>query len=217
MAMMIEREEKFVVFEGVGGSGKTSQLPIASGYLLEKTVPHIVTREPGGVESAEHIRELIFKLKGKGVINADHQMALFFAARSLWVQNLVAPNLSDGKSVLSDRSYAATAAYQGYGEGGDPSVIEVIAREVMGEYMPNAIILLDISAETSHMRNANHKDGDPFDDEEIEYTRRVVDGYRGMAERNWSGVPWYKIDAEASIDDVSKQVSIVLNDVFGIK
>lgn len=205
---------KFVVFEGVGGSGKTEQISRSAEYLRSLGREVTVTREPGGVESAEWLREFVFKLKSEKLANADHQLALFMASRYILQNGLIIPNLEQGVDIIKDRGNGSTGAYQGYAEGGDLDVIEQMARTVMGEYKPNAIFLLDVSVETSMARNSKNKDGDPFDDEGKEYFSRVIEGYREMASNNWSGVPWYIIDAEQSIEEVQGNVQDILKEVI---
>lgn len=207
---------QFFIFEGVGGSGKTSQLELAGNFLTENEIPNYITREPGGLPGPEHIREVIFNLKGENVINADHQLGFFFAARAVWVNELIRPKIDSGVNVLSDRSYPASAAYQGYAEGGNLETIEKISKSVMGEYMPNGVILLDVSVETAMERNSKNKDGDPFDDQDKDYFSRIINGYREMAENNWSDVDWYVVDAERPISEVHENVKDILLDVFKI-
>lgn len=205
---------KFFIFEGVGGSGKSTQAELATNYLNSIGEETILTREPGGIKEAEEIRELIFKLKSEKLINADHQMAFFFSARVIWKNGIVIPNLELGKNVSSDRSFPATNAYQGYGEGGDLAQIEKISRSVMENCMPSGIVLLNLSVETAMERNSKNKDGDPFDDEGKDYFARVINGYQEMAESNWCDVPWYVIDAEQDIDSVQEDVREVLHDIL---
>lgn len=91
---------KFIVFEGVGGSGKTTQTALGGEYLRGRGRKVKVTGEPGGVTQAEVLRRLIFTLKEAGAANPDHQIALFFAARDFWVRGLVTPNIEFGIDVL---------------------------------------------------------------------------------------------------------------------
>lgn len=200
---------KFIVFEGVGGSGKTTHVQYSGNYLRSLGRNVIVTLEPGGIKEAESIRRLIFKLRSKNLINPDHQMALFFAARHLWIEALVAPNIDRGIDVLTGRSYPSTGAYQGYAEGGNLEAIRAISESVLGKYKPDAIVLLDISAEVAKARNEIQDD--PYDAQGIEYFKKIVFGYREMARQNWSGVPWYVVDTEPPIDEVSVKVKEVLN------
>ncbi len=206
---------KFIVFEGVGGSGKTTQIKHAKEYLQEKGIRLLVTREPGGVESAEKIRELIFNLKEKNLIGPEGQVALFFAARKLWLDEVVTPNISEGVSILTDRSHTSTAAYQGYAEGGDMNQIIEISKVVMDEHLPDAVILLDVNAQCAIQRKSKEqKDNDPFDKEGIEYMQKLVNAYREMARDNWGGLDWFVVDGEVSVKQVSQEISRILDKIF---
>lgn len=210
---MVKERGRFVLLEGAGGSGKSTVIGPTRDYLVERGESAVVTREPGGIESAEQIRELVFKVKENGIADSSHQMALFFAARYLWMKNEVIEKLESGIWVVSDRSYPSTGAYQGYGEGGDLDLIEEWAKVVMGKYMPDAILLLDVSVETA-MERAK-RDDDPFDDEGRAFVERVVNGYREMAKNNWSGVDWYVVDAEQSVDEVVLGIQKVIGEILG--
>lgn len=204
---------KFVVFEGVGGCGKGTQIELATNLLNRNGLKTISTREPGGVESAEDIRQLIFELRDKKLIGAEGQMGLFFGARRLWKNGLVKPNIDSGINVFADRCYPSTGAYQGYGEGGDQNKILGIATEVMGDYKPDAVILLDVSAKTSMERRSN-PNGDPFDKEGFSYFEKIVAGYREMAANCWGDLNWYLVDGEPKVEIVSEKVAEVLESIF---
>lgn len=206
---------KFIILEGPGGSGKSTQLPKAVDYLKKNGINAIETREPGGIAQAELIRKKIFELKGLGLINADQQFGLFCSARAIWVNEVVEPNLAKGKSVISDRSFPASCAYQGYAEGGDRENILNVSKVIMGNAWPNAIIYYDISPETSNKRSI--KGEDPFDDEKLSWTIKLVRGYREMWMTNWGGINWYTVDGENSIPKVSRQTQKVLDEIFSIK
>jgi dTMP kinase len=206
---MLERG-KFIIVEGVGGAGKGTQIPEAERYIQSLGHDVHITREPGGEKSAEEIRDLIFRFRGKELINADQQIIMFYTARDLWMKGVVIPRIQNGIHVLADRSYPSTAAYQGYGEGGNIEYIEKLSREVLGENRPDAIILLDVSAEEAQKRKVD-KGGDPFDDEGRDYQERLVKGYREMAVNNWSGVSWYVVNGEQQIEDVTQDICRVLD------
>lgn len=205
---------KFIVFEGIGGAGKTDQIPKATALLEENGIKTIYTREPGGLDPAEKIRDLIFKLKDANLIKAEGQMVLFFAARSLWIDGVVAPNIKKGINVLTDRCHTSTGAYQGYAEGGNQEIILKVADIVLGKYKPDAVILLDISRETSFKRRGKNINGDPFDKETPEYFERLVAGYREMAATGWGGLNWYVVNAEPKPQIVSESIAKVLEDIF---
>jgi thymidylate kinase len=90
---------------------------------------------------------------------------------------------------VTDRAFSSTGAYQGFAEGGDLKQIEKITKVVMGDCMPDLIILLDISVKTA-MERKTDKEGDPYDHESIKYFEKLVDGYRYLAKTNWCGVKW---------------------------
>lgn len=208
---------KFVVFEGPGGCGKGTQIQTAKNLLINNGFNVVATREPGGVGPSEEIRQLIFELKDKKLIGSEGQMVMFFTARKFWVDGLVAPNVDRGIHVLGDRAYPSTGAYQGYAEGGDQERILKIADIIMRGYKPDAVLLLDISGDTSRKRRGKDVNGDPFDRETPEYLDRVVGGYREMAKTGWGGLNWFVVNGEPKPEVVSESIARVLEDIFEIK
>lgn len=212
----MKKKAKFIVFEGVGGCGKGTQVELAKRLLKKNRIKVVTTWEPGGINSSEVIRRLIFDLRGQKLIGPEGQMVLFFAARKFWVDKVVAPSLKKGINVIADRSYTATGAYQGFGEGGDQKIILKISDVVMGKTKPDAVILLDVSAETSMKRRVDTK-GDPFDKEDKKYFQKIVNGYREMAKKRWGGLKWYVVDGEPSVKEVSESVVKVFEKIFSRK
>lgn len=206
---------KFVLFEGVGNAGKSTQLAYAESLLRVNGFKVVVTREPGGTRASEIIRELIFKLKENELIGPEGQMVLFFGARSIWMEQEIKPRLKKGIHILSDRSYPATGAYQGCAEGGDMKTILAIADIVMGKNKPDFVILLDISLDTAKKRG--RETDDPFDKESDEYFKKVIEGYRQMAKEGWGGLKWYVVDGNPPFEQVSSQIKEVLGDIFNCK
>src|SRR4030042_5155301 len=202
------KKGRFIVIEGVGGSGKTTQVDYAHRLLRRNRIKVIKTREPGGIYAAEEIRKLIFNLRNEKLIGAEGQMVLFFAARKLWINNLVQPGINKGINVLTDRCHTSTNAYQGYAEGGDRKKILKISNIVMGKHKPNAVILLDVSPKTA-LRRKQDKKGDPFDKEGIKYLQKLVFGYKKMAKEGWGGLKWYKVDGESDLKSVNNDVKKV--------
>lgn len=210
---MLQERGKYVVFEGPGGAGKGTQIEFAENLLINNGLTVITSREPGGEKDAEGIRDLIFRVKRKELIAPDVEMVLFFKAREILAKRILIPSLDNGINVLGDRSYVATAAYQGYGGGIDLENVIKLARYFIGDVRPDGVILLDISTQTSMSRRAN-PEGDPFDMQQKEYFDRVIAGYREMAENGWGGLKWYRINGEQSPNTVSKSVAVALEDIF---
>lgn len=207
---------KFVVFEGVGGSCKTTQVKLAEKFLKSKDVEFIATREPGGVEVSEKLRELIFDLRKKNLISSEGQMVLFSAAGYLWINALVKPALKKGINILTDRAHTSTTAYQGYAEGGNLDQILGISEIIMQSVLPDAVILLDISPETSIKRRIGKRNEDLFDDQDKDYLERLVLGYRKMAKENWGGLRWYLVNGEDKIAGVQESIKILLKEIFNL-
>lgn len=212
----MKKKGKFIVFEGVGGCGKGVQVRFVKKLLKRNRMKVITTREPGGIKSSEVIRQLIFDLRGQKLIGSEGQMVLFYAARKFWVDKVVNPSLKKRINVIADRSYTATCAYQGYAEGGDQNIILKISDVVMGQAKPDAVILLDVSVETSMERRKDTK-GDPFDKEDKKYFQKIINGYREMAREKWGGLKWYVVDGEPSIKEVSESVAKVFEKIFSRK
>lgn len=208
---------KFIVIEGIGGSGKGTQIKLAEDLLKNNGLSVISTYEPGGIDSSKEIRKLIFTLRDKRLIGAEGQMVLFFAARKFWVDGVVAPNIDNGINVLTDRCHTSTGAYQGYAEGGDQNKIIEISNIILGNYKPNAVVFLDISKETSKRRRGVDVQGDPFDKEGPEYFDRLIAGYREMAKIGWGDLKWFTINGEGTPGIVSESIAKVLEDIFETK
>jgi len=211
---MNQERGKFIVFEGVGGSGKTTQIELAKKFLEEKGLKVLTTREPGGVEASEKIRELIFALRDKNLIGPEGQMVLFFAARYLWLNSLVKPALAEGINVLTDRAHTSTATYQGFAEGGNMEQILAISEVVMEGARPDAVIFLEVSEETSIKRRAAETNGDPFDKQGRDYLGKLIAGYRKMVQESWGGLKWYMVNGEGTVEEVQARVSEVLRRIF---
>lgn len=203
---------KFIVFEGLGGSGKTTQIKKAQKHLIAKGYKVVVTREPGGVSASETIRELIFKLKGLGIANADHQTALFFAARYIWLKEVVKPAVKKGQIVLSDRFDSSTNAYQGWAEGGNRKTIKRFSEVVSDGFVPDAIIVLRVTPKTAMERKIN-KEGDPFDNEEDSYFQKLAKAYDHMVKNKWRGIDWYVVDGEKSVVEVAEAINAILDQI----
>ena len=135
---------KFITFEGCEGSGKSTQLRLLSEYLDKLGVDYILTREPGGSEIAEQIRNII--LNGKNTAMCDECEALLYAAaRVQHLKEKIAPALDKGKLVICDRYVDSSLAYQGYARGLGREYIENINSLALERFAPDLTVFLDIS------------------------------------------------------------------------
>ena len=140
----------FITFEGIDGAGKTTQISNLANFLKEKGIEFVLTREPGGCEISETIRNLILDVKSD--LGAVGELFLYFAARAEHVRQVIKPALDSGKWVICDRFADSTFAYQGAGRGLDVQKMKEINSFAADGISPDLTILLDISVESSILR-----------------------------------------------------------------
>tara|TARA_Y100000310_G_scaffold298381_1_gene332274 strand:- start:73 stop:726 length:654 start_codon:yes stop_codon:yes gene_type:complete len=176
------REPLFVTFEGGEGCGKSSQVELFREFFELGYGPAIATREPGGDVVAEKIREVILD---KDHIIGDHaELLLYGAARGQFVENIVEPNLDRGISVISDRFYDSTDAYQGAGRWINRRYIEQLNEMVAGDFDPDLTFVIDIDPRVGLKNRARDGNENRLDLENIEFHDRVNNRFREIAEEN---------------------------------
>jgi dTMP kinase len=167
----------FITLEGIDRSGKTTQAARLAEALGPAT---LLLREPGGTPAGERIRAL---LKDPEVeLSPGAELLLFNAARSQLVNEIVSPALEAGRDVVCDRFIDSTVAYQGVARGLGIEVVEKLNRLVVGSCAPDLTVLLRIDPERAHAREGDA--GDRFEDEGLEFQRRVADAYDELAARH---------------------------------
>ena len=209
----------FITFEGIEGSGKTTQVRLLSEHLAGKGVQHVVTREPGGTILGEKIRTLLLDPQSKGMVPIS-ELLLYGAARSQHIEEIIEPALAEGKVVLCDRFIDATVAYQGHGREIPLNVIRVVNSLASADIKPDLTILLDLDPEKglarARARNqiAGATSTTRFDDEEIAFHRRVREGYLEIAREDPSRVR--VVSAEPPAEKVAKQIIGHVNRRLGL-
>ncbi|MFV1984598.1 MAG: dTMP kinase [Thiohalomonadales bacterium] len=199
---------KFITIEGGEGVGKTTNMEYIENYLNNKNINLIVTREPGGTELGETLREIMLD-PTQDKICADTELMLMFAARAQHLFQKIIPALKDGTWVLCDRFTDATYAYQGGGRGIELSRIEILENWVQGQLRPDLTILFDMPVELGIARAASRSDPDRFEREKLDFFERVRTTYRERAQQN---TPQYKIiDAGKNLNEVQNQISDILD------
>lgn len=167
-----------ISFEGIDGSGKSTQIQLLSNYLIESGFELLNVREPGGTEFSEAIREIL--LSEKYDITAIAELMLFDSARSQLIHEVIKPALEKGKIVICDRFFDSTTAYQGYGRGIDLSSVEIINHVAVNGLKPDITFFLDISIETSILRTKNKK-YDRIESAGVDFYERVRNGFLTIA------------------------------------
>ena len=167
----------FVTFEGIDGAGKTTQLQLLAEYLISQGREVVATREPGGTELGEGIRELV--LHGVGM-TPWAEAALYAAARAELVSEVILPALDRGADVISDRYVDSSLAYQGTARGlGLDRVLELNLAAVSG-LLPEKTFLLAVDPETAAKRASSKPDR--IEREGVEFMTRVEEAYRELAQ-----------------------------------
>jgi dTMP kinase len=203
----------FITFEGIEGSGKTTLIPFARDYLVDQGVNLIMTREPGGTEIAELIREIILR-HSQEKMNEDTELLLYFASRAQHLAQKIKPALEAGQTVLCDRFTDSSFAYQGGGRGLDESRIAVLENFVHRGFQPDITILFDVDPKIGLKRIQNRKDLDRFDVEKQEFFERVRAVYLKRAKQYSDR--YRIIDANKDLESVKRDLKNLL-DQIGIR
>lgn len=171
----------FVTFEGPEGAGKSTQIKLLAQRLTEQSVPHVLTREPGGTQVADTLRGMLAD-SPDGSIDARTELLLLLAARSHHVANVIAPSLTEGKMVVCDRYTDSTVCYQGAGRGIDRDTIAVLNDYATGGLAPDLTFVMDLDSEAGLSRLARSERAlDRFEREQADFHRRVRECYLELA------------------------------------
>ncbi len=202
----------FLTFEGLDGSGKTTQIKRLAAWLTEQELPHIVTRQPGGTATGDRIRNLLLDSKSANLAPRA-ELAMMFADRAQAIQEIIEPALASGQIVVCDRFTDSTEAYQGGGRALGSEIVLELHLLLCGNLQPDLTILLlpDLAASLKRARKrntrekaANGVDESRFESEQDPFFERVYEKYREIAARE--PVRVVVIDGDLSIDQVHRQV-----------
>ena len=190
----------FITFEGGEGTGKTTQINILKKYLEDQGLEVIITREPGGVISAENIRAVIFDNE----IDPITETMLYAAARREHYIKKIKPALDAGKIVICDRFIDSSIVYQGIVRGVGVDLVENINKYAINNIEPDLTIFFDLDPEIGLKRvSLRNEQMNRFDKESLDFHLKVRKGYNLLSKtRN----RFVLIDASKSIEDVTKQI-----------
>jgi dTMP kinase len=183
---------KFITFEGLDGSGKSTQLAKLARALRARGISVTITREPGGTPAGERIREVLLHSATSGLA-PQTEMALMFASRAQHIHEVILPALAEGHVILCDRFTDSTEAYQGGGRKLGTRPVLVLHEILCGGLQPDLTILLDndvsVSVDRARRRNRKHrsgrleKDENRFEQENRAFFGRVRNAYLAIAAR----------------------------------
>ncbi len=177
----------FITFEGIEGSGKSTQAQALAHYLRDRGFEVVETREPGGTPVAEHIREMFLrptrKRRSVDPLVPECEVALILAARSQHVANRILPALERGAVVICDRFSDSTLAYQGYGRGLPLLELQSLTQWAAGGLTPDATFLFDLPVSQGLRRRLNSPDVNRLDHETAAFHQRVRKGFLTLAQQ----------------------------------
>ena len=202
----------FITFEGPDGAGKTSVLKAVAQHL-EQNYPVMTTREPGGIEIAEKIREVILD-PAHTAMDDRTEALLFAAARSQHFFEKVKPALQEGKTVLCDRFIDSSLVYQGIARGLGVEEVLAINEFAIGKRMPDATIVFDLPAEVGLARiQATRQDEvNRLDAESLAFHNEVRNGYLQIARANTERI--HIVNANQKLEQVVEETLSILENLL---
>jgi dTMP kinase len=199
----------FISFEGIEGTGKSTQARLLADHLKEKGYRVIQTMEPGGTTISMKIRELLLSMESRGM---DHvvELLLYNAARVQHIKEVINPALERGDIVITDRFSDSTVAYQGYARGIDLQLIDSLDMIATKNLRPDITILFDIDVRTGLARNKKLGKNDRLELEDISFHEKVRKGFLQIAAREAGRIK--VVDCAESLDGVRQKVVRIISD-----
>ncbi len=196
--------KKFITFEGIDGSGKSTQARLLADYLSGRGARVFLTKEPGEGKLGEAIRAEILDRRDIS-IDPYAELCLFCADRAQHVREIILPRLEDGCTVICDRYYDSTLAYQGSGRGLDPDLVRRMAMASSLGVEPDVTFFLSIPVEQALLRlRDREKERNRMDEEPLEFHSRVDRGYGELIAR---GVPRIRVvEASGSLEETHVEI-----------
>ena len=192
----------FVTFEGVDGSGKSTQMRRLAAALRERGERVVETAEPGGTHVGAQIRAILLD-PANSMLGARAELLLYFAARAQNVDEVLDPALARGEIVLSDRWTDSTLAYQGWGRGLGEEVVEALDRIACRGRRPDLTLWIDIPVDAA-LERARAGSPDRMDSQQREFYLKVAEGYRTLARREPDRVR--RVDGAGAEEEVFERV-----------
>lgn len=195
--------KRFITFEGMDGAGKSTHLAHFAEALRQRGHDVVLTREPGGTELGEQLREILLHQK----MGMDTEALLMFAARAEHVAQVIKPALLAGKIVISDRFSDASFAYQGAGRGMDWNKLQQLETWVHGDLQPDLTLFFDVPVDVARQRLANNATLDKFEQEQSDFFERVRAGYHRRVQED--PARYVVIDAAQTLEEVAAQLRAI--------
>jgi dTMP kinase len=199
--MSSSNNSRFITFEGIDGCGKSTQAKLLLEYMNKSVVETILVREPGGTNISESIREILLH-SSSGQMGDRTESLLMTASRAQLTQEVIIPNMDQGKFVIADRYSDSTLAYQGGGRNLDVEWLIELNNYATFTLLPDITFFVDIRPEEALRRLDSNKDR--IEGEGIEFQARVRKTYHELAER--FNDRYVILDGYGKIDDIHQKV-----------
>ncbi|NET30593.1 MAG: dTMP kinase [Cyanothece sp. SIO1E1] len=210
---------KFIVFEGVEGSGKTTQLQQAHDWLLSNDLLRslqtqgylssiLITREPGGTPLGLSLRQLLLSHAAPEPIQDRTELLLYMSDRTQHVETVLKPKLTQGALILCDRYTDSTVAYQGYGRGLDLTLIKQLNQIATDGLQSDLTIWLDLDVAVGLSRTQQRGVTDRIEQANLDFHQRVRKGFMALADANPGRI--IRVDASLSKSEVTQAIQAIL-------
>lgn len=203
----------FITFEGLDGSGKTTQTQQTAAWLREQGYEVLLTREPGGTAIGDQIRAILHSLDNTAM-TPGAELLLYNASRAQLVSEVLRPHLESGGVVICDRFYDSTLAYQGYGHNLDLSMLRSVIAVATGGLRPDLTLYLDITPEDGLQRRRQAslfgEEWTRMDDMELAFHQRVYAGYQQLMQAEPER--WVRIEASQPVEQVTQAIQQALRE-----
>jgi dTMP kinase len=206
----MSRAKGFISFEGIEGSGKSTQVKFLAEYLRAKGQDVLETAEPGGTKIGNKIRKLL--LEPLNHMDPLAELLLYYSARAQHVRERIYPAILRNTIVITDRFTDSTVAYQGHARGIDLSVIDALNDIVVPDMKPYLTILLDFDVEEGLRRNRDAQKDDRFEQETIDFHNRVRQGFHQIAKEEPERIKL--VDASQSREEVSREIIKIVEEIW---
>ena len=193
----------FITFEGLDGSGKSTQFRLFADWLQAQGYNILETREPGGTNIGDQIRDILHSLDNVEM-HPHTELLLYVASRAQLISEVLRPHLDAGTIVLSDRFADSTIAYQGYGHDIDLQTLNMLLNFATGGLKPDITLYLDITAEKGLERRqeaaSKGEEWNRLDAQKLAFHQKVYEGYQNLI--NAEPKRWVVIDAIGTVEDI---------------
>lgn len=204
----MSRAKGFISFEGIEGSGKSTQTKRLAGYFRSRGQKVIDTVEPGGTTIGQKIRELL--LEPENHMEPLTELLLYYASRAQHVREVIYPAILDDTIVITDRFSDSTVAYQGYARGIDLKLLSRLNEIVNPDLKPSLTFMLDLDVEEGLKRNKKASKEDRFELETVEFHKLVRKGFLQIASEEPERVK--VIDASRNPDEISEEIIKIIEE-----